>query len=52
MNPKNSSTLHRWTELTKWPSDETCHHCTPPTASTVPDRITTAKAVNVSTPKT
>src|SRR5450759_4507304 len=52
MNPKVSSTLHRWTELTKWPSDEACHQCTPPIASTHPDRITTANADNVNTPKT
>ena len=26
MKAKKSSTLHRCTEFTKWPSDEMCHH--------------------------
>ena len=34
MNAKNSSTLHRCSEFTKCPSDETCHQAAPPTAST------------------
>ena len=34
MTAKNSSTLHRWSEFTKWPSDEVCHQAGPPIAST------------------
>ena len=30
MKAKNSSTLHRCRELTKWPTPEVCHHAAPP----------------------
>src|SRR5665213_140057 len=52
MAKKNTSTLHRWSELTNSPVDETCHHVGPKTASTMPVTITTPNAANVTTPKT
>ena len=52
MQAKNSSTLHRWTELTKCPRDEVCHHVAPPIESTTPEPITTNSPARVSTPNT
>ena len=52
MNMKNSSTLQRWSEFTKWPTDETCHQAEPPTVSTMPDPSTSVRAASVSTPNT
>ncbi len=52
MVKKKTSTLHRCSELTNSPVDETCHHCGPMTAKTTPVRITTPSALMVSTPNT
>ena len=52
MNTKNSSTLHRWVELTKCPTEEVCHHRGPPTMSTTPEARTHSRAARVATPKT
>ena len=52
MQAKKSSTLHRCSELTKWPRDEVCHHAAPPIASANPDASTNTSAARVATPKT
>jgi hypothetical protein len=52
MVKKKTSTLHRWSELTKRPVVETCHQVGPMMASTVPVAMTTASALTVNTPKT
>ena len=36
MKKKNSSVLHRCVLLTKWPSEEVCHHAGPASAITAP----------------
>ncbi len=52
MAKKNTSTLHRWSELTKRPTVDTCHQVGPNTASTQPVAITTAREAMVMTPNT
>ena len=52
MKKKNSSVLHRWVLLTKWPKLDVCHQAGPASAITMPDARTTAKAASVRTPKT
>ncbi len=52
MKTKNSSTLHRWVELKKWPTDEVCHHLGPPITSTAPEASTHNNAASVATPNT
>ena len=52
MKKKNASTLHKWSEFTKCPTDETCHQLGPMTARTQPVMMTQARLTTVSTPKT
>ena len=43
MKAKNSSTLHRCSEFTKWPTDDVCHQAAPPSVSTTPEASTVSK---------
>ena len=52
MKKKKASTLHRWSEFTKCPVDETCHQLGPMTARTQPVTMTQTRLTTVSTPKT
>jgi hypothetical protein len=52
MAKKNTSTAHRWSELTKSPVDETCHQFGPMTERTSPVTMTTPRAAMVVTPNT
>src|SRR5215475_5002760 len=52
MVAKNSSTLHRWVELTKWPAEEVCHHAAPFTVSRTPETSTYSSAARLATPNT
>ena len=36
MKTKNICTDQKWSAFTKWPTFETCHHCGPKNASTIP----------------
>jgi hypothetical protein len=48
---KNSSVLHRWRLLKKWPTDEVCHQAGPASASTAPEARTTTNDASERTPK-
>ena len=52
MAKKKTSTLHRCSELTKSPVDDTCHQVGPMMARTRPVAMTTSRAAMVSTPNT
>ena len=52
MKKKKASTLQRWSEFTKSPTDETCHQLGPMMARTQPVMMTQARLTTVSTPKT
>ncbi len=52
MQKKNSSTLHRCVEFTKWPTEEACHQATPFRASTSPEAMTYSNAARLATPNT
>ena len=52
MNMKNSSTLHRWVELKKCPTDDVCHQSEPLIARITPEAITYISAARQATPKT
>ena len=52
MNEKKASTLHRCSEFTKCPTDETCHQLGPMMAKTQPVMMTHARLTTVKTPNT
>ena len=49
MKAKNSSTLHRCSELTKWPIDEVCHQMAPLRARVLVNRFPSVFAVDAPT---
>ena len=51
-NAMNSSTLHRWTLLKKWPTGLVCHQSVPPSAIANPLTIAMPSAASVATPNT
>jgi hypothetical protein len=52
VNRKNSSTDHRWMLLKNCPTLDTCHQVGPFSARIIPETMSTASALNDSTPKT
>ena len=52
MKKKKASTLHRCSELTKCPAEDTCHQLGPIMARMQPVMMTQARLTTVRTPKT